>query len=97
MRTLFLLLFLQLGTITSLVNITAYDCATSESEKIGTYDITKISDCKTVNKWYPKKRNVNVQVIHYPVLEKMNSTVCSVKRTVEITQCGLLDGIRYHL
>ena len=95
MKMLYLLLFLKLlGIITCLTNIKAYNCFNKNVKKVGTYDITKVAECEVYKKWHNKSRKVKAQVIYYPEYGRLQATVCTVMKTVKITQCGSLDGVR---
>lgn len=58
------------------------------------YDLSSIEDCNHSQLWYPKNKTVKVQILSYPLFQKMNVTSCAVKKTVEISHCAAVTDIR---
>lgn len=87
-RMIFLLLFSYIPK-TLQTGIEAYDCTNTKNlSLVQSYDLSEVEKCPTFPKWFPAKKEVNVQLLYLPRKAKMNVRICQVKTSSFLNYCN---------
>ena len=79
----------------------AYDCGNLRNiSHIQTFDLTSVEQCENYEEWFGEPKDVDVQILNKPTMEKINITYCEAKKSTILGFCqgrsgGGIDYLQY--